>query len=119
MAGPNDIVTMFDGADERRSSALIALLGGPLTEKRALAESASPMTYLNPKNNVPPFFFVHGINDQVVPVQQAKIMAEKLKAFGATPQLLLLPQTGHDLFTKVPLYNDAVKEFFISALAQP
>jgi acetyl esterase/lipase len=116
MSGPSDFVTMFDGADEHRRSALVGLLGGSLAEKRKLAEAASPLHYVRP--GLPPFLFVHGADDRVVPVQQAKTMILKLEEFGATPKTLILPQTGHDVFVRQQQYVEDVRAFFTTHLAK-
>jgi acetyl esterase/lipase len=114
MSGPSDMVTMFDGADDNRRSALVALLGGSLPEKRKLAEAASPITYVQP--GAPPFLLVHGTDDQTVPVQQAKAMSHKLEAVGARPKLIILPQTGHDVFARRQQFTGEVRKFFAETL---
>ncbi|MBC8003006.1 MAG: alpha/beta hydrolase [Opitutaceae bacterium] len=116
MSGPSDFVTMFDGADEHRRSALVGLLGGSLPEKRKLAEAASPLSYVQP--GLLPFILVHGADDRVVPVQQAKSMNRKLEEVGATPRIILLPQTGHDVFARQQQYVDEVRAFFKANLAK-
>jgi acetyl esterase/lipase len=116
MSGPSDLVAMFDGADLHRSSALVGLLGGPITEKRKLAEKASPLNHVKP--GMPPYIFIHGVDDVVVPLQQAKTMIEKLEQIGATPKSILLPHTGHDVFVKRQQYVDDVRMFFIKNLAK-
>jgi acetyl esterase/lipase len=52
------------------------LLGGPVQEKRDLAETANPLTYID--KNDPPFLIMHGDNDQLVPLGQSVILAKAL-----------------------------------------
>jgi acetyl esterase/lipase len=114
MSGPNDMVTMFDKANENRRSALVSLLGGALPEKQRLAEAASPLTYV--RAGAPPFLFIHGADDQTVPVQQAIVMSRKLEAVGAGPKLIILPQTGHDVFARRQQFVDEIRKFFAETL---
>ncbi|HZF01870.1 MAG TPA: alpha/beta hydrolase [Methylomirabilota bacterium] len=114
MSGPSDMATMFEGADENRRSALVALLGGSLPEKQKLAEAASPLTYVH--SNAPPFLFIHGADDQTVPVQQAVTMSRKLEAAGVKQKLIILPQTGHDVFARRQQFADEVRKFFTESL---
>lgn len=44
-----------------------------------------------------PILIVHGEEDEVVPVRQAHLLVEKLKELGFKYQVLLLPNTGHNL----------------------
>ena len=114
MSGPEDIVTMFDGADDYRRNALVGLLGGSLPEKQKLAEAASPITYVQP--GTPPFLFIQGADDQVVPVQQAQVMIHKLEETGAKPTAIILPQTGHDVFARNQQFAGQIKDFFTKTL---
>ncbi len=116
MSGPSDFITMFDAADEHRRSALVGLLGGSLPEKRKLAEAASPLHYV--RSGLPPFMFIHGQDDQVVPVQQAKAMIHKLEEVGAKPQTIILLETGHDIFVHRQQYVESVRAFFTTNLVK-
>lgn len=114
MSGPSDLVTMFDGANDHRRSALEGLLGGSLSKMKKLAESASPINYVGP--GLPSFMFIHGADDQVVPLQQAKAMIQKLEQAGATPKSIILSQTGHDVFVRNQQYCGEVRTFFMDNL---
>ena len=82
--GPTDLVK-FPGTkgseDSERPSSLVAkLLGGPLTEKLALAELANPIKHLNA--DAPPFLIVHGDRDRHVPIDQSELLFAALKQAG-------------------------------------
>ena len=49
----------------------------PLAHNRALWEQASTMSWVSPE--APPFFIIHGTNDSLVPVEQARSFAEMMK----------------------------------------
>jgi acetyl esterase/lipase len=117
MSGPTNIVTMFDGADANRLRALTGLLGGSLPEKRDLAKAASPLTYV--RAGAPPYLFVHGIDDPVVPVEQAKTMSRKLEDAGVKSKLILLPETSHDIFPRHDQFVDQIRTFFSETLRPP
>jgi acetyl esterase/lipase len=63
--------------------------------KRAeIGRRVSPITHVAKDN--PPTLIVHGDKDALVPVQQAEIMAAKLKEAGVTSQLIVKMGGGHD-----------------------
>jgi dipeptidyl aminopeptidase/acylaminoacyl peptidase len=60
--------------------------------------------YINPKfalNNVrrdmPPFLFIHGTADHLVPFEQSRAMCERMKAAGATCELYPVQNAGHGI----------------------
>jgi acetyl esterase/lipase len=70
------------------------LLGGPVQEKRDLARTANPLTYIN--KNSPPFLIMHGSNDQLVPLGQSVILAKALIDAGVEVTMKTLPGAGHE-----------------------
>ncbi len=56
---------------------------------------ASPITYVTPDD--PPFFFVHGDQDVLVPLSQSEVMVAALQAAGVPAQLLVVRNAGHGL----------------------
>lgn len=55
---------------------------------------ASPIRHVS--SDDPPFFIVHGQNDQVVPVEQSIEMARALEQAGVQVELTVLPDGDHD-----------------------
>lgn len=49
--------------------------------------------------NVPPFMFIHGDADRLVPVQQSKLMVDVLKKKGVTADLVIKKGGGHPWLT--------------------
>jgi acetyl esterase/lipase len=71
------------------------LLGGPVQEKRELAKTANPLTYID--KNDPPFLIMHGDNDQLVPLGQSVILAKALIDSGVEEVTMkTIPGAGHE-----------------------
>lgn len=64
-------------------------------EKRRLeiCKEISPVTHVSADD--PPMLIIHGDADKLVPIQQAEVMVEKLKAAGVTVELVRRPGAGH------------------------
>lgn len=108
--GPSDFFTMpvdkqqFNGQDP-----VVLLLGSTLSEKKELAELASPFYQANKKTVS--FLIMHGDRDTLVPVEQSKMLHEKLKAAGTDSTLLILEGQGHGFSEETQAFKQ-VKEFF-------
>jgi acetyl esterase/lipase len=70
------------------------LLGGLVQEKRELAASANPLTYIDKSD--PPFLIMHGDNDQIVPLGQSVILAKALIDAGVEVTMRTIPGAGHE-----------------------
>src|SRR5204863_535286 len=57
----------------------------PFASNRAAYEAASPMDQIRDGERVPPFFVVHGSNDSLVPVQEARNFVRLLRAKSQAP----------------------------------
>ncbi|MDQ3764157.1 MAG: alpha/beta hydrolase [Actinomycetota bacterium] len=69
------------------------LVGGtPATNPDAYAK-ASPRTHVRP--DVPPTLIIHGANDQIVPVAQARTLVAMLRDTGARHRYVELPYANH------------------------
>lgn len=69
------------------------LLGGPLEERRELAELLSPAKHLSLSN--PPVLLLHGDQDQVLPYINSTFMMEVAKERGADVELLTVTNGLH------------------------
>jgi acetyl esterase/lipase len=84
--GIYDMVEMFE---RRRGPARGAerfermIMGATLADDRAAFERASPITYVS--EDAPPFFVVHGSNDNLVPVSQAHRLVAALRMKSREP----------------------------------
>jgi acetyl esterase/lipase len=68
-------------------------LGGTAEEKADVYRRASPITYAG--KNAPPFLFVHGTADDIVPMQQSEEMVKKLRQAGVSVRLIAVEGEGH------------------------
>jgi acetyl esterase/lipase len=72
---------------------LVPLLGGTIDDEPAAYRRASPMSYT--VKDPPAFLFLHGSEDPVVPIEQSKTLADKLREAGGTARLITLEGKGH------------------------
>jgi acetyl esterase/lipase len=90
--GPTDLART-DWDAEVRDKNLIPLLGGPLEERPDDYRKASPLNYV--RKGAPPFLFVHGEQDKVVPLSHSLNLAEKLRAAGGSARVIILEGEDH------------------------
>ena len=72
------------------------------TRDREVFRLASPLSHID--GDAPPFFVVHGRNDTLGPVEEARLFVERLRAASSNPVLYLeLPGTEHafDVFPSI------------------
>lgn len=83
--------------------------------------AASPMTYVSP--DAPPFFVLHGSNDSLVPVEQARAFTDRLRAVSTSPVVyaeLPLAQHAFDIFGSPRAAHAAVAvEQFLAEVYAP
>lgn len=89
--GPTEMVTGYQGSTLDWVFRLF--MGGTPEETPERYKAASPVTYV--RAGAPPILTLHGDQDQVVPVQQAELLDERLKEAGAPHTLLILKDQGH------------------------
>jgi len=110
--GPTDIVNYQPENDNphiQRSgdqSILVRLLGGPVEERKELAEKASPTWWAD--KNCAPLYILHGTVDPLVPLKQSEVLADKLKSLNVEVTLDVIEGGGHGgpaFFEKVRVNN--------------
>jgi acetyl esterase/lipase len=90
--GPNDIVALWESK----------IIGGSLTDQRDRFVQASPQARATAA--APPFMVLHGTNDTLVPVDQARRFVARLRAVSEQSVVyveLPLAQHAFDVFTSV------------------
>ena len=85
------------------------LIGGAITEKKAEAIAASPVTHVS--KNDPPFLIIHGDRDMVVPFNQSVKLAKMLKDAGVETALIEVKNGGHGGFQN-PRLDQLIRQFF-------
>jgi acetyl esterase/lipase len=102
-------------------TALEQLLGGGPVQVPERYARASPITYA--RKGAPPTLLIHGTADAVVPVEQSRLLAQKLRAAGGRVSLLLLEQAPHDFDelgdTNARRAAAAVRAFLEECLRRP
>jgi acetyl esterase/lipase len=83
------------GADAAESQ----LIGYPLDERPDLVAAASPVSHVPPAP--PPFLFLHGTADLVVPPRQSQRLADALEKAGGQATVELVDGAGH-VFPELP-----------------
>lgn len=68
-------------------------MGGTPVETAETYKAASPITYVSQDD--PPVLTLHGDRDMLVPIAQATILDEKMKAAGAPHTLMIFEGQGH------------------------
>jgi acetyl esterase/lipase len=97
--GAADLVRM------RHSPAADSFLGCAGRDCDPQRRLASPVSYIDP--GVPPFLVIHGMEDLAVPVDQAAVLNDAIRARGGSVELILLPGVGHGFVGRTP---DATRE---------
>ena len=89
--GPTDMAYCY----EKSSVAWIfrLFMGGTPAEAAERYKAASPITYVSKDD--PPVLTLHGDQDALVPVEQARMLDEKMKAAGASHTLIVFKGQGH------------------------
>jgi acetyl esterase/lipase len=89
VSGPSDLVALDN-------QFVPPLLGGPIPERRELADRANPISYIAPGTPLPPFLILHGRSDGQVPLEQATLLQRALESAGADVGTVLY-DTAHNL----------------------
>ncbi|QAA32502.1 alpha/beta hydrolase [Clostridium manihotivorum] len=66
-----------------------------LTKVPSLAKSASCSTYISSERNIPPVLMFHGIQDEVVSIENGRNFFEKLKQFDKEVEYYEIENEGH------------------------
>jgi len=107
--GPTDMAACY----EKTALPWVArlFLGGVPSEVPDRYKAASPITYVSKDD--PPVLTLHGDQDALVPVEQAKALDEKMKAVGASHTLIIYRGQGHGFGGEYGKKSwDATWEFF-------
>jgi acetyl esterase/lipase len=107
--GPTDLLSMYDQLSSNDLKLLmVGIAGNPTTSDSLRYIESSPLRYAHA--GVPPTLILHGTADDVVPHQQAVLLADKLETLGATYVYKSYTGEGHGLSgvstqVSVEIYN--------------
>src|SRR5262245_29651338 len=90
--GPTDLPG-FGRDDSAQRSMLAPLIGKKYADDPAGHENASPLKYVS--KDAPPFLIFHGTKDWIVPIEQSRQLAARLKDAGVAAKLIEVPDAGH------------------------
>ncbi|MCA9101057.1 MAG: prolyl oligopeptidase family serine peptidase [Planctomycetales bacterium] len=90
--GPTDMARLH-GASEPVAQLCEGLLGGTPAEQPNAYALASPITHVSADD--PPTLTLHGRNDKVVPLEQAELFDEAMRAAGVPHTLIIISGAGH------------------------
>ena len=93
VAGPCDMLDMFDRYGSDPDGAVYRLFGGPLEETHDLIVDASPIAHISFDD--PPFLLVHGDHDYTVPYTQSVKFEQALLGAGVDVTLYTIPDGRH------------------------
>jgi len=89
--GPTDFLAAIKAGITDSSDA--KLLGGPPGERLDVAKQASPVNYVS--RDDPPFLIVQGDQDRIVPLEQSRLLHDKLKQAGVEATLVVVRNGKH------------------------
>jgi acetyl esterase/lipase len=91
-SGLSDFTRPIEGGVSMEIYFTFGALAGDTDPRMA---AASPITYIT--SDDPPFLIIHGDKDGVVPVEQAKVLNDRLTQAGVPSTLVIVQGAGHDL----------------------
>lgn len=90
--GPTDF-SARNWPKDLEEEVIAPFLGGSFADKSDFYQRASPINYVTVDS--PPFLFVHGTDDKLVPIDQSRRLAEALQKQGVPAQMIALEGEGH------------------------
>lgn len=90
--GPTDFSTR-DWPAELEREVIVPFLGGSWAARPETYRNASPISHVSAQ--APPFLFFHGADDKLVPIDQSKRLAARLRQVGVSARLVTLEGEGH------------------------
>jgi acetyl esterase/lipase len=107
----------FGGAIEDDTPVLVSLFGGTISERKQLAQLASPIYHIRP--GVPPFLIAHGTLDETIPIAQLKRFADVLRSVGGEVEFIAIEGVYHNWTTQMTAPEGGDRERDLGPLALP
>ncbi len=96
MYTPTDLVTLAKTSTFIPDNVRDSVRGGPF-ENILMAGLAQLSPLNNVRKDMPPFLFIHGTSDSLVPFEQSTDMCDRMKAAGASCEVYAVKGGGHGL----------------------
>jgi acetyl esterase/lipase len=90
--GPTDLAGFAGDASAQRGM-IGPFIGAQYSDNPAAHERASPVKYVT--KNAPSFLILHGTKDGIVPIEQSRELAERMREAGVSYRLVEVPDEGH------------------------
>lgn len=90
--GPTDFAGFAKDASAQRGM-IGPFIGAKYSENPKAHDRASPVKYVS--SAAPPFLIFHGTKDGIVPIEQSRELADRLKEAGVSYRLVEVPDEGH------------------------
>lgn len=90
---PTDLAALARWHGDRPGNLLDRLLDGTAEENPDRYQAASPVTHAGP--DAPPFLFLHGDRDPVVPLEQSRTLRRLLNRSGVEAGVIVRKEAGH------------------------
>lgn len=111
--GPTDFLVMDSCGSKMNhndaKSPESVLIGTPIQENKAKAQSANPISYVN--KMCPPFLIFHGDKDPLVPHCQSELLYARLQQFGIKSELIIIKGGEHGPGVMIEKYYDKMIAF--------
>jgi Esterase/lipase len=92
--GPADLEHLYKNPSYPAVPFLLSgMLGGTPESKPEVYRAASPIHFVNAQS--PPTLILHGAEDNLVPVEQSKLLNDKLRKAGVKHDLVIYPNARH------------------------
>lgn len=101
IVGPTDLADPVVRGRQGIADATISYFLGNPNADAAIAKEASPIQFVSKKNKIPTIIF-HGENDELVDVNQAKNLHQKLLDHGIKTEIVLYPNETHEMKKSLP-----------------
>ncbi len=86
------------------------LIGGAILQNKEKAKKANPLEYI--AKGCPPFLIFHGEKDNLVPVEQSRILDRALRKADIESTLVTVPNGEHGPGIGIPAHIEKIQAFF-------
>jgi alpha-L-fucosidase 2 len=116
---PTDLVTLVKNSDYIPARIRNSVQGTPW-EGLIMAGLAQLSPINNVRRDMPPFLFIHGTNDSLVPISQSREMCARMRQVGASCELFPVEGAGHGLrwWDSYPKLSTAYKRKMVEWLRE-
>jgi dipeptidyl aminopeptidase/acylaminoacyl peptidase len=115
--GPTDLTGFAKDASAQRGI-FGPLIGAKYPENPKAHERASPVKYVS--KAAPPFLIFHGTKDGIVPIEQSRELADRLKEARVSYRLIEVPDEGHGWSGRAgAITTEETLQFLDSKLKRP